>query len=123
MKPNNERQAGTADDSDVQPSEPRQADILPNPVLAEVPVKVKLLTLWMMDQEFEPREPDEHFISLGMWETRSVFNEPGKRWYELVCVLPMHKNLKIGDTRKMYEDVILALCHPVQITHLPKIER
>jgi hypothetical protein len=94
-----------------------------NAMLAEVPVKVKLLTLWMMDKEFEPREPDEYMISCGMWETCYVFYKDNHRAYELMCVLPMHKDLKIGDTRRMYEDVILALCHPVQITHLPKIVR
>jgi len=94
---------------------------LTKPMLAEVEVKVKLLTLWMMDKEFEPKEPDEHMISCGVWETRSVFYKDNSRVYELACVLPMHRNLKIGDTRKMYEDVILALCHPVKITHLPKL--
>jgi hypothetical protein len=86
----------------------------------EPPVKVKLLTLWMIDKELQD-EPSEHIISCGIWETRSVFYIDNKRAYELVCVVPMHKDIKLGDTRKMYEEVILSLCHPVEITHLPKI--
>lgn len=86
-------------------------------------VKVKLFTLWMMDKQFESRDPYEHMISLGIWETRSVMYKDNQRAYELFCVMPMSDKLKIGDTRRMYEDAILALCHPVMITHLPKIER
>ena len=84
-------------------------------------VKIKLLTLWMMDKKIFQKEPSDHIISCGIWETRSVSYVDSRRCYEFVCVMPMHQDLKFGDTRRMYEDVILMLCHPVQITHLPKI--
>ena len=57
-------------------------------------------------------------------ETRAV-QEIGQttRHYELVCVVSYHKNIKVGDIRKMDEDTILLMCHPVQLQHLPKITR
>lgn len=90
----------------------------------KTPPKVKLLTLWMFDAHLETpaREPNDHFISHGIWETRSAFFKDDRRAYELVCRMPMHPKLQVGDTRRMYEDVILGLCHQVVIQSLPKQE-
>ncbi len=88
--------------------------------LLDTPVKVKLLTLWMIDKEYETKDVNKHSISHGVWETISVFIKEGKRAYQLKCVWPAHKDLKTGETRKMYEDVLLELCHQVKIVDLPK---
>ncbi len=89
--------------------------------IARPPVKVKLLTFWMRDKEFPIKEPHKHFISHGVWQTSAVEWKDHKRVYELTCAWPMHDKRKVGDTIKMYEGVLIALCHPVEITHLPKI--
>jgi hypothetical protein len=86
---------------------------------------IKLLTWWMIDPAFESRSPsdDSHIISHGIWEARSVFINEDSRAYEFVCIMPHHDSIKIGDKRKMYEDVVLAMCHPVTLTHLPKLDK
>lgn len=83
---------------------------------------VKLLTLWMRDNGFEERQVSDSFICYGIWETFEVLEEGNSRVYTLRCVWPMHRDLKVGDERKMYELVILALCHQVKIQHLPKVD-
>ncbi len=89
--------------------------------LFEAPVKVKLLTLWMKDNEYADDKVCKYSISHGIWETIGVFIHNGRRAFNLRCVWPMHKDLKIGDTRKMSEDALIMLSHQVEITHLPKL--
>ncbi len=85
---------------------------------------VKLLTWWMLDSKTEVgMTPSDGLISHGIWEARSVYITDDKRVYEFVCVMPHHNDIKLGDRRKMYEEVILMLCHPVMITHLPKLDK
>jgi hypothetical protein len=119
---NRELSAGTKDEQRTTADNSTSASLEQNGLLAESPVRIKLLTLWMMDKEFLQRDPSTHFISCGIWQTQSVFYDvDDNRAYEFVCVWPMHKDLKFGDTRKMYEETILHMCHQIEITHLPKI--
>lgn len=83
--------------------------------------KVSLFTLWMMDASCHPNYPDETYISCGIWETREVLFDGKERMFKLVCVMPMHYTLKVGDDRVMHEFVLLQLCHQVKITPLRKI--
>lgn len=86
--------------------------------------KVKLLTLWVLDWNYQSNQPSDNTISHGIWETIEVEvleNKTG-RVYTLVCVSPNHPSLKVGDKRRMYESVIIELCHRVVIRHLPKLK-
>jgi hypothetical protein len=87
-----------------------------------IPVKIKLLTLWMMDKENESDKPSTGVISHGIWETISVIAHEGKRVYKFRCVWPFHKDIKLGQEVSMYNDVVIALCHEVKLIHLPKID-
>lgn len=83
--------------------------------------KIKLLTFWKRDREYE-KTVCNHFISHGIWQTVEVeFNEIHGRIYTLRCVMPMHKDLHLNKEIRMWEDVILSICHPVAIIDLPKI--
>lgn len=91
----------------------------------DTPVTIKLLTLWCLDNDYLPRKPKKYMCTHGLWETYAVqiIEENGfkHRVYSLRCILPYHPERKVGDTCRMYEGVILGLCHPVTITHLPKL--
>jgi hypothetical protein len=67
MKPNKERQAGTEADSDMQPIEQCQADILPNPLLAAALTKLRKRDLLDKSQTFE-RLSWSQLRSLIWWE-------------------------------------------------------
>lgn len=86
---------------------------------------IKSLTWWTLDSEYESKVSgtNTHVLGGGIWEARSAFINEDSRAYEFVCVISFHADVKLGDTRKMYEDVVLALCHPVTLTHLPKPDK
>lgn len=93
-------------------------------------VIIKLLSLWVLDNEYETSSIDNLFISHGIWEATGVeikelTDNNGKtsvsRVYTLTCVAPARRDLKIGETRKMHENTILYLCHPIEIKHLEKL--
>lgn len=86
------------------------------------PPIIKLMTLWVVDNQYESRKPDSFLITHGIWETRSVEHQNGVRVYGFVCVSSSHKDIKIGDRRKIQEEIILTFCHQVVITHLPKVK-
>jgi len=84
------------------------------------PVYITLLSFWMLnDNAIVAADPDEHVISHGIWRVISVEAKKGWRYYTFDCIMPMHKSLIIGEKRTMNEQVIMAMCHPVTITHLP----
>lgn len=66
---------------------------------------------------------DDSIICCGIWETRAVFIEKGKRIYEFICAIPFNDKVKRGDTRKMYEQVIVAICEKVEITRSAIVEK
>ncbi len=90
--------------------------------------KVKLMTMWMLDNEFEKaywREIPDHVISYGIWmpqgaEIKTDENGNKRRIYTMVCIKPHHEKLKIGTKIKMEESLIIELCHRVKLVHLPK---
>lgn len=82
---------------------------------------IKLLTLWALNKNLEFRNVSKGIICHGIWETYGVEITKDRRVYELVCVAPSHKDLKAGDSVKMYEAWILFMCHPVEIKHLPPL--
>ncbi len=86
---------------------------------------IKLLTWWMLDSEYESKlsPTNRHSLGGGIWEARSAFIKDESRAYEFVCVMPFHDDVKIGDTRKMYEDVVIMMCHQVTLTHLQKPDK
>lgn len=86
-------------------------------------VVIKLLTLWMLDDKFESNEPAIGIISKGIWETQGVQEIEDSRIYDLVCVMSYHKDIKVGDKKRMNEDVIIGLCHEVKLSHLPKVNK
>lgn len=87
------------------------------------PVFVKLLTLWMIDDEYQSTDLSPVIIGHGIWETRGVDEINGDRIYDLVCVTSYHKDLKVGDKRRMNEESIMVLCHEVKLIHLPKVNK
>lgn len=82
------------------------------------PPIIKLLKLYAFGRKYKD-EFNEHFICCGIWETRSVKEEDGKRVYEFSCVAPFDFRVKTGDTRRMYEEVIIALCDEIEIVRKP----
>jgi hypothetical protein len=93
-------------------------------------VIIKLLSLWVLDSEYETDTIDKNFISHGIWqacgvELKESTDINGKvttsRAYTMVCVAPARSDLKIGESRVMHENAILYLCHPVEIKHLSKL--
>ena len=94
--------------------------------------KVKLLTLWMLDAKYQAgftfKEIPNHYISNGIWETRSVEevsmdgNGKKQRVYTLICVNSHSHDLKQGTEIKMDEAIIIELCHRVKLIHLPKLK-
>lgn len=84
-------------------------------------LKVKLMTLWMRDNDRQPKEVDPYFISHGIWETKGMDLIDGSKIYTMVCIWPHHDDLKKGDTRRMQHDILLVLAHQVKIEHLPKV--
>lgn len=89
---------------------------------------IKLLTLWMLDDEYQSKEVSTHIISHGIWETVGVEERLSEkkekiRIYQLCCIQSYHKKLKIGDIVYMAEDLIRELCHEVKLIHLPKTPR
>lgn len=84
--------------------------------------KIKLLTWWMLDKQFH-QDKDSHFLSCGIWETIGVQETNQGRVYEFRCILPSSDGVQVNDKRKMHEDVIIALCHQVEINHLPKLKK
>lgn len=90
--------------------------------LLQLPAKVKLQKMWMMDQHHQSLIPSTYMISHGIWLTTSMFMYENKRAFELTCIVSYHSKIKIGDTKRMYEGTIIAVCHEVELIHLPKIE-
>jgi hypothetical protein len=83
--------------------------------------KVKLLQLWMLDDNFyQPKHIPKTIISNGIWETIRVKENGKNRIYTLRCILPYHKDLKINTETMMNEDMIIEVCHRVKIVSLPK---
>lgn len=79
------------------------------------PPIVKLFKNYAIKQDLQPSF-DESFICEGIWTTNSVEEkEDGHRVYGFVCTVPFSTRVKIGDTRKMYEEVVIALCERIEI--------
>lgn len=83
---------------------------------------VKLLTLWMLDDNLEYRFDSipDHYISGGIWETRGVEVKDGARIYSMVCLFPNRPDLTKGTIIKMDEIMLIELCHEVKIVKQPK---
>lgn len=86
---------------------------------------VKLLTLWVLDNNEGYENIPPYIISNGIWETTGVeeinyLDKSVKRIYDLTCVQSYHKKLKIGEVVKMSEELLTELCHEVKLVHLPK---
>lgn len=83
---------------------------------------VKLLTLWMLDDNFEHRFSSipDHYISGGIWEARGVEVKDGTRIYSMVCLSPNRPDLAKGTVIKMDEIMLIELCHEVKIVKQPK---
>jgi hypothetical protein len=79
---------------------------------------IKLMKLFALKEKYDYKF-DADFICQGIWKTQSVFYKDGHRAYELVCVAPFYETVKRGDTRKMYEDTIIATCDRIEIVRTP----
>lgn len=92
--------------------------------------KVKLLTMWMLDQPVQRSiilhsEAPLSVISHGIWlangaEERKDRNGKFQRIYTMVCVQSYNEKMKLGTEVKMDEVIIIELCHRVKLVHLPK---
>jgi hypothetical protein len=85
--------------------------------------KIKLLTLWKLDdhKQIFYSKPDDSVISHGIWETSGVELTDKGRLYTMTCRLPGHKSQNIGDEIKMYDWLLIEMCHEVKICSLPKL--
>lgn len=83
---------------------------------------VKLLTLWMLDDNFEHRfsSVPDHYISGGIWEARGVEVKDETRIYNMICLFPNRPDLDKGTVIKMDEIMLVELCHEVKIIKQPK---
>lgn len=83
---------------------------------------VKLLTLWMLDENFEYRfdSVPDHYISGGIWEARGVEVNERMRIYSMICLSPNRPDLAKGTVIKMDEKMLIEMCHEVKIVRQPK---
>jgi hypothetical protein len=88
------------------------------------PVKVYLLTLWVIDNKYSMLSPDKMpgCITNGIWQVCGVEEKEDHRIYNLICLQSYHKDIKVGDKKKMHEDILIYFCHEVKIVDQPKLE-
>lgn len=84
---------------------------------------VKLLKLFALQKNYEPKDPSDYKISNGVWTTLAVEEKIDelkrlKRIYTLQCVVSWHKDLNVGETRRMNEDSIIVLCDEMKLQRL-----
>jgi len=85
-------------------------------------IKVRLKTMWMIDREFESNVPEKYMISHGLWITNGleVINSD-LNVFTLVCISSNHKDISIGDIRRLPEIQLISMCHEVKLVYLPKL--
>lgn len=86
---------------------------------------VKLLSKWVLDDKYESiyrkETPPAHHISNGVWETSGVEEKDGQRNYTLTCIWSFSPKVPVGTEIVMREDVLVELCHMIEIVHLEKL--
>lgn len=84
---------------------------------------VKLLKLFALQRAYETKGISDIHISHGVWTTLAVEEKIDekkrlKRIYTLQCVVSWHRDLKVGEERKMNEDGIIVLCDEMKLQRL-----
>ena len=72
---------------------------------------IKLYTLWELKREYQPIDTNDHTICHGLWQVNGYSDLDKKSiTIHFKCVMPYKSTIKIGDTRKMYVDVVKHIC-------------
>jgi len=85
-------------------------------------IKIKLKTMWMLDSNLECNVPEKYLISHGIWMTNGLEFRDSLLIYDMVCISSNHKDIKIGDTRRLLDMNLISMCHEVKLVSMPKLE-